>query len=149
MDERIRPTRSGLFAIELLISVGVFTLCAAICISLFVRSDVMSRDSADLIRAVNEARSVAECYKAAGGDPDRTASLCGAQADTDGRILLKFDGGWNRVTDGPETFQLYLTPNAAEGVDDEPGTSGAVVSVVREGTERLLSWEIAAWEVAS
>ena len=38
MRERIKPTRSGLFAIELLISIGVFSLCAAICVGLFVRS---------------------------------------------------------------------------------------------------------------
>ena len=147
MNERIRPTRSGLFAIELLISVGVFTLCAAICIGLFVRSDVMSRDSAELTRAVNEARSAAECWKAAGGDAEKAAALCGAKTDTGGRILLKFDSDWNRVTDATDTFQLYLTPNAAEGIADDPGTSGAVVSVVRDGTERLLSWEIEALEV--
>ena len=34
--ERIKPTRSGLFAIELLIAVGVFSLCAAICVGLFL-----------------------------------------------------------------------------------------------------------------
>ena len=51
MEERIRPTKSGLFAIELLIAVGVFSLCAAICVGLFVRSEVMSQESADLTRA--------------------------------------------------------------------------------------------------
>ena len=60
MDERVRPTRSGLFTIELLVAVGVFTLCAAICVGLFVRSEVISRDSADLNRAVTEAQRVAE-----------------------------------------------------------------------------------------
>ena len=45
-EERIRPTRSGLFMIELLIAVGVFTLCAAVCVGLFVRSEVMRRSDA-------------------------------------------------------------------------------------------------------
>ena len=53
-EERIRPTRSGLFMIELLIAVGVFTLCAAVCVGLFVRSEVMSRESADLTRMTTE-----------------------------------------------------------------------------------------------
>ena len=52
MDERIRPTRSGLFSIELMIAVGVFVFCSAICIGLFVRSEHISRDSADLVQAV-------------------------------------------------------------------------------------------------
>lgn len=77
--ERIKPTRSGLFAIELLIAVGVFSLCAAICVGLFVRSEVMSQDSADLNRAVAEARSAAECFKAVGGDLEKTAELTGGQ----------------------------------------------------------------------
>ena len=77
MAERIKPTRSGLFAIELLIAVGVFSLCAAICVGLFVRSEVMSQESADLTRAVSEARSVAECFKAAGGDLERRRSSPG------------------------------------------------------------------------
>ena len=77
--ERIKPTRSGLFAIELLIAVGVFSLCAAICVGLFVRSEVMSQDSADLNRAVTEARSAAECFKAVGGDLEKTAELTGGR----------------------------------------------------------------------
>ena len=78
--ERIKPTRSGLFAIELLIAVGVFSLCAAICVDLFVRSEVMSQDSADLNRAVTEARSAAECFKAVGGDLEKTAELTGGKS---------------------------------------------------------------------
>ena len=75
MDERIKPTKSGLFAIELLIAVGVFSLCAAICVGLFVRSEIISQDSADLNQAVTAARSASECFKAAGGDLQRTAEL--------------------------------------------------------------------------
>ena len=67
MDERIKPTKSGLFAIELLIAVGVFSLCAAICVGLFVRSEIISQDSADLNQAVTAARSASECFKAAVG----------------------------------------------------------------------------------
>lgn len=156
-EERIRPTRSGLFMIELLIAVGVFTLCAAICVGLFVRSEVMSRESADLTRAVAEARNVSECWKATGGDSDKTAELCGGTAGVGGRILLRYDGDWNKMESGDygETFQLYLTPNSATnaefgtGFPDEPGMAAAVVSVVREGSTRLLSWDVVALEAAS
>ena len=88
--ERVKPTRSGLFAIELLIAVGVFSLCAAICVGLFVRSEVMSQDSADLNRAVSEARSAAECFKAAGGDLERTAQLTGGQMMGD-TVCVSYD----------------------------------------------------------
>ena len=152
MEERIRPTRSGLFAIELLIAIGVFALCAAICIGLFVRAEVLSADSADLNRAVAEARNVAECFKAAGGDLERTAELLDTTAGTGSRLLLRYDSDWNRMESGSydvDVFQLYLTPNAAEGIDDAPGTVGAKVAVVRDGTTRLLVWDIAALEASS
>jgi len=140
MEERIRPTKSGLFAIELLIAVGVFTLCAAICMGLFVRAEVMSRDSADLTRAVNEARSVAECWKAAGGDLSRTAELLDGTAEGNA-LLLRFDSDWNRVGDGGE-FQIELLPESgsAEGLRE------ADLSVTR-GDAQLLDWSVTALEV--
>ena len=133
MRERIKPTRSGLFAIELLISVGIFTLCAAICMGLFVRAEVLSRDSADLDRAVTEARNTAECFKAAGGDLKETAKLTGGELAGD-MLLLRYD----------ESFALTLTPVP------ENGYTGAVLSVKRNDTgEELLTWNIAVLEVAS
>ena len=105
MRERIRPTRSGLFAIELTAAVGVFTLCAAVCLGVFVQSEVMSQDSAALARAVNEARSAAERFKAAGGSLDRTAALFGGQVQSDGgaeALALTYDQDWNRVPDGAD-----------------------------------------------
>ena len=44
----VRSSRSGLLVIELVIAVGVFALCAAICVGLFVQADRVSRDSAAL-----------------------------------------------------------------------------------------------------
>ena len=133
MRERIKPTRSGLFAIELLIAVGIFTLCAAICVGLFVRAEVLSQDSADLDRAVTEARNAAECFKAAGGDLEETARLTGGTL-AGNTLLLQYDG----------SFDLTLTSS------QEDGYTSAALSVKRNDTgEELLMWNIAALEVAS
>ena len=132
MGERIRPTRSGLFAIELLIAVGIFSLCAAICVGLFVRSEVMSRDSADLSRAVTEARSAAECFKAAGGDLDETARLTGGELAGD-ILLLRYG----------ESLELSLAPTQKDGY------ISAVLSVRRTDTgEEVLAWDVAVLEGA-
>ena len=127
----MKPTRSGLFAIELLISVGIFSLCAAICMGLFVRAEVMSQDSADLDRAVTEARSAAECFKAAGGDLEKTAQLTGGEL-LDNTLLLRYD----------ESFELTLTPA------QEDGYQSAVLSV-RRHEEDILVWNVAVLGVAS
>ena len=166
MRERIRPTRSGLFAIELVAAVGVFTLCAAVCLGVFVQSEVMSQDSAALVRAVNEARSAAECFKAAEGALDRTAALFGGQVQPDGgaeALVQTYDQDWNRVSGGAPPspaedgifYQLLLTPGSQTGPEafqpeeDIPGCTTAWLRVVRNDGQSVLSWEIAAWEAAS
>lgn len=132
MRERIKPTRSGLFAIELLVSVGIFSLCAAICVGMFVRAEVMSRDSADLDRAVTEARNAAECFKAAGGDLEKTRLLTGGEI-AENVLLLRYD----------EDFALTLAPVR------ENGYQSAVLSVKRYDTEEdVLVWNVAVPEVA-
>ena len=151
MQERIKPTRSGLFAIELLIAVGIFSLCAAICVGLFVRAEVMSRDSDDLNRAVSEARNAAECFKAAGGDLEETARLIGGEVAAGGKLFLEYDANWNRLASGiAGTFELLLLTTPGDGY------TGATLMVkrydVRDGFsagEDILVWNIAALEAAS
>ena len=137
-EEHIRPTRSGLFMIELLIAVGVFTFCAAVCVGLFVRAEAMSRESEALNRAAAEARSVVECWKAAGGDFLRAAELCGGDgAET--VLTVCYDGSWNRLAPGAqpydEVYRLRL-----EG-QRENGFARADLWVLRDGeSSPLLSW---------
>ena len=152
MDERIKPTKSGLFAIELLIAVGVFSLCAAICVGLFVRSEIISQDSADLNQAVTAARSASECFKAAGGDLQRTAELTGGEV-SNGVLFLEFDGDWQKLPAGePGTFELTMPLQTAES----DSYSSALLDVkrwTRSETETVgesfLVWEVAALEVVS
>ena len=150
MAERIKPTRSGLFAIELLIAVGVFSLCAAICVGLFVRSEIMSQDSANLNRAVSEARSAADCFKAAGGGLEKTAELTGGRI-VENTIFIGFDQNWEKLEAGEEsTFEvaLYVKPDGCY-----TGASLSVQRYDRNGNETvgttILLWEIAALGVAS
>ena len=136
MRERIRPTRSGLFAIELVVAVGVFTLCAAICTGIFVQSEVMSQDSAALTRAVNEARNAAERFKAANGDLTRMAEQFGGTM-TDGALSLSYDA------EGA-AYEIRLTPDA-----ETSGCVEARLQAFRYDGEILLDWRIAALEAVS
>ena len=148
MGERIKPTRSGLFAIELLIAVGIFSLCAAICMGLFVRAEMTSRDSADLNRAVAEARSAAECFKASGGNLEETARLTGGRLAAEGKLFLEYDAEWNKLEPGTAgTYELLLLTTPGDGY------TGASLTVKRydvrdsftEG-EDILVWDIAVLE---
>ena len=149
-EERIRPTRSGLFMIELLIAVGVFTLCAAVCVGLFVRAEVMSRESADLTRMTTEARNVVECWKASGGDLGRTIELADAGRVVDGALFQPYDGDWNRMVgsnlfdDAAEIPAFYLTLEPRQ----ESGYTAGILTVTRNGeTKPMLQWDLATLEV--
>ena len=154
MEERIRPTKSGLFAIELLIAVGIFSLCAAICMGLFVRSEVMSQEAADLNRAVSAARSAAECYKAAGGDLEKTAELTGGGVLDAGTLFIEFAESWQRLSAGEAgVFELTIALDQTTDGQDI-GYASALLEVkryTRTGSEAvaeaLLLWDIAALEV--
>ena len=149
MNERVRPTKTGLFMTELLICVGVFSLCAAVCVGLFVKSEVISQDSADLTRAVAEARNAAECFKAAGGDLERTAALAGGEAAAEDALFLEFDKSWEKLAPGTRgAFELAILTVPGDG-----GTN-ASLSVKRwtenengAAGENILLWTISALEV--
>lgn len=136
MRERIRPTRSGLFAIELVVAVGVFTLCAAICMGIFAQSEVMSRDSATLSRAVNEARNAAERFKAVNGDLARMSERFGGRF-ANGVLTFPYDA------EGA-AYEIRLTPDTPNS-----GYVLARLEAVRDDGETLLEWDIAALEAAS
>ena len=133
--------------IELLIAVGVFTLCAAVCVGLFVRSEVMSRGSDDLTRAVTEARNVVECWKASGGDFEKAAELCGGGGGASA-LTVQYDADWNRIP-----YQFAENPNAVYQIhlagQSEDGYVSAVLCVVKAGEPaELLNWnDLAALEV--
>ena len=65
MNQR-NQSKSQLFMMEFLVVLLLFAVCAAICISAFVRADHISRDSVQLNRALTLAQSVAEEIKATG-----------------------------------------------------------------------------------
>ena len=143
MGERIRPSRSGLIAIEVMVAVGVFALCAAIAIGLLVRAELLSRESAGLTQAVSQARNAAECYKSAGGDLEETARLLGVPAEENG-LRLSYDSGTARQP-GEETADcvLTLTPLDTPGGD---GLREAELTVTGREGETILTWTVAAWE---
>ena len=131
MAERYRPARATLLAIELLIAVGIFTFCAVVCMGIFVRAEKISRENEELNLAVNEARNVAECFRAAEGDLETAAKLCGASI-ADGTLALQ---------DETSEVTVYLTARQEDGY-----ILGELTA--RRGDEDLFVWTIAAAEAA-
>ncbi|MCR4850566.1 MAG: hypothetical protein K5870_04820 [Lachnospiraceae bacterium] len=77
-------SKTGLFLMELIMSIMFFSLAAAICVELFVRSHSLSKSSVELNHAVVECDSVAEFIQGVGGNIEQ---------DT---FLYTYDGNFNR-----------------------------------------------------
>lgn len=61
-------SRSGLFLLELVISILFFSLASAVCIQLFVQAHLMDRDNKNLTHAVQVCDNFAEVYTSLQGD---------------------------------------------------------------------------------
>ncbi len=129
MEEQGRTKRIGVVVIELLIFVEIFVLCTVVSLGLFARADAMSRESRVNELALSGAQTLAESFKATGGDLDRTAALCGGTADH-GRLTVALE----------EDVRLVMTVERA----DFPRIG--TLTAYRD-SESLLVWQIAAMEV--
>lgn len=68
-------SRSGLFLLELIISILFFSMASAVCIRLFVQAHIMDRDNRNLTQSVKLCENLAEIYTACEGDPDALSDI--------------------------------------------------------------------------
>ncbi len=76
-------SKSGLFLMEMIIVILFFSICAAICVNVFAKARVISDSSRDLNNAAIRSSNIAEVYKAADGDMQKTAQLLESVSDDD------------------------------------------------------------------
>ena len=117
--------KSTLFLMELVIVLFFFSICAAVCVSLFGYSQQMARESDALSNGVLAARSTASCYKAAGNLPEAMELLHGQWED--GQVIIYYDSQWNPVEEGTQNgFTVQLTE------PEKPGEALIVVRAMQE-----------------
>ena len=105
---------SSIFLIELALVILIFSVCAAITMRVFAGAHQMTRESEALSRGVIAAQSAAECYKAAAGDPARTAALAGGVRDG-GTVRVYYGGDWSHVqADAAYVVTLFKDGGSAE-----------------------------------
>lgn len=98
---------SSLFLIELAFVVLIFSVCAAVCIGVFAQAQTMSRESDNLSKSVLVAETLAENYKASGGD----LSLLGGTDNGDGGVIILYDNTWSPTTGGRAFYALIYSEN--------------------------------------
>lgn len=129
----MKHSRSGLFLMELIISILFFSLAGAVCIQLFVLSHNISRDTVDQNNAIVHAQNLADVWLSAEGDMSLTLSLVDnalSPADEDS-IRLVFDSGWNPLDDLSDPNICYEARLSGSSSPSSDGLLHASVTVYR------------------
>ena len=100
---------SGMFLIELLLAILIFSVASAICLRVFVTANQISTESHNLNRAVIAAQNGAECFKATGGNLAEAAGLLnGELADGGSAVEIYFDSAWQPAVQGDFKYILKI-----------------------------------------
>ncbi len=79
---------------ELIIMIGIFAAASAVCLSVFIKADRISRRAENLDRAVEAAENAAEIIKYTRGDLEAAAELLSGRTRS-GSVVVCFDADWN------------------------------------------------------
>lgn len=114
--KRQSTSRSSLFLMEMMVVILFFSLCAAICVHVFVNARETSEASYDLSCAVLAAQNTAECYKAVAGDWKQIAALLEAEPVPAGQlsaelsgVQIAYDRQWQRCDREEAVYQVECT----------------------------------------
>ena len=89
--------KSGLFLIEMIISIAFFSVASAACINLFVSAHLQSVATRESNMAVMTAQSAAESFKSANAVPEDIAEILGVTVDDDNIVKVFYDSNWSKV----------------------------------------------------
>jgi len=98
-------SKTGLFLIELIAMILLFSVCAAICMSIFGSAKRLSDYSRNLSNAAFVAQSAAECFKAT-GSLNETADILNGELN-DGKVIAFYNKYWKNI-ETMENSQFYL-----------------------------------------
>ena len=108
-------SKSGLFLIELILSIFFFIIAMAVCLQLFVKAHTLSQDTISLNHAILWTQNLAELFLGNNGDFSSVkqtyiASDCtdSFELDSDISLLLLFDKKWNMTIDTSNAYYYVL-----------------------------------------
>ena len=108
--------RTTLSLMELTLMLLLFAMTAAVCLRAFALSDRLSRQAEQRDRAVLWAQTMAETWKAMGGDLEQAEVLYGKNDGADGWTVC-LDGDWAWTEDaGSAVYRAELREEPEEGL---------------------------------
>ncbi|MCL1816735.1 MAG: hypothetical protein FWG43_03935 [Clostridiales bacterium] len=107
-------SRSALFLGEVVLSLLIFSLSAAVCVGLMFRAYHISEASRDLNQAVFCAQSAAETFKSQ-PQLDKTAALLGGIMQS-GHCYVYYNNEWQLSGSKNAVFTMQIIPGMDEGI---------------------------------
>lgn len=80
---------------EIMIAVGFFIVCGAVCVQVFARTEVLSRRSEDTGHSILVAQTIAEAVKASG--KEAFTEILDAEDAGDGSYVMRWNKNWEPV----------------------------------------------------
>lgn len=124
MSKRL-SSRSGLFLLELIISILFFSVASAICIELFVKAHLLDKNNQNLTTAVKLSENFSEIFVSVDGDVNalsqfypeamiHTSSDYGAQS-----LRINYNADWKYSTQGNAVYAFdvrFLEDSSSAGI---------------------------------
>lgn len=112
----MKHSKSGLFLIELIIAILFFALASTVCIRLFAKSHLLSKQTVNQNHAVLQTQNLAEAYLATEGNLSEMSFLFEnfVYDNTQGTFSLFFDNEWKPCTSNEYSYIAKLTEGTEE-----------------------------------
>ncbi len=122
----MKHSKSGLLLMELIIAILFFALASTVCIRLFAKSHLLSKQTINQNHAVLQAQNLAEAYLATEGDFTQMGLLFDhfVYENTQDAFSLFFDTNWQ-----PGTCKEYDYVAKLTKLDEQDGLIKAHISV--------------------
>lgn len=128
---------------ELIIAILFFSLAAAICIQLFVKSHMISERSIALNHSILLAQNTAEIFYATNGDPEKMASLLGCGESSGTAAIADSDNASTLTLFYTDKFDCLDPAEAASAVFQQ------TISLYADSDPALITCHIVISELSS
>lgn len=106
----MQPTRrSTLFLMELMMAILLFSLAAAVCVQVFVKSHTLEKESTELSHAVFASASVAEIFRSSDDYENFLLTEFPDSISEDGVHLIYYDENFSPVASDPIYCLKFVT----------------------------------------
>lgn len=136
-------SKSGLFLMELIISILFFSLAGAVCIRLFVHAHIISKETVNQNNAITYAQNLAESWYSSDGSPEMMQSqIKGSILSEDGiSIFLIFDKEWNMLNAADVSDICYIAELTSVAPVSEGELTQAFIAVYPLPDSLCGNWE--------